>query len=146
MIDLIYWMSSFWISLVCGGIQLHFIFLHEDLDEGYREPYEISDALYKFTPIEIFLQLFTTIFSLFYFYLPTLIPSVILSYFNVRVFLRKDYCQHFLTRREYNKRDMIEKYIKYKLVIYLISIAVTLIFSIICIVNIVLNRFIFIKK
>ena len=142
MIDLIYWLSSFWVSLVWWGIELHLTFLHEDMDEGYREPYEISYALFKFTPFEIFLQLLLTIASLMYFNIYLLIPNVIVSYYNLKTFWRKDYCQHFLTRKEYSKRDNIERYTKYKLILYMVFVFATLIFSVLSVVHIIIDKLI----
>ena len=55
-LEFTYWALTFICSIVNTGIQLNLIFSHEDLDDGYQEPYEISESLFKYTPYEVLLQ------------------------------------------------------------------------------------------
>ena len=129
--DFTYWIFTFMLSLVCFGIELFYMFSHEDLDDGYREPYEISEALFKYTPIEILCQVLITFLSLIFFKPLPLLYNAGMTYYNFITWRRSRYAQHFITRREYSKRDYIERTIKYKLVFYMISVFFTLVFAVI---------------
>ena len=127
----LYWILWFWISLVCSGIQLNYIFAHEDLDEGFQEPYEISEALFKYIPIEIILQWWLTGLSVLFYEPLWFWYFVVMTYLNIKYWRKKQLTQHFLTDQEYSKREGIERVIKYKLIYYLIIVFFSLVLSII---------------
>ena len=135
----IYWILCFVMSLTWMGIQLNWIFAHDDLDDGFQEPYELSEILFKYTPIEIILQGWMTLLSIIFFRPYWFLYFIVMTYFNFKYWRGKKLTQHFMTDREYSKRKIIERITKYKLVYYIIIVFFSLVFAIINIAEIIGN-------
>ncbi|CAI2383560.1 unnamed protein product [Moneuplotes crassus] len=118
------------------GIQLHFVFSHDDLDDGFMEPYEVSETLQKYTSIEIILQGCLTVLSVLFWYPYCFLYYAVMSYFNIKNWRKKKFTQHFMTGREYSKRIYIERVSKIKLIYYLVIVFFSLVFAMIKIAEI----------
>ena len=139
MLDFSYWIFTFMFSILWSGVELYFIFLHEDLDEGFREPFEVSEALFKYAPIEMVLQVVTATLSLLFFKPWPLVYNLIMMLYNYKIWRRGLYAQHFITRKEYSKRDVVERIIKYKLIYYMVSVFFTLLMTVIWFADLVVR-------
>ena len=48
------WLTNFLGSIFCSGISLYFYLAHDDLEHGLMEPFDISEQISKYWPMEFF--------------------------------------------------------------------------------------------
>ena len=80
-------------------------------------------------------QLFVTILSFIYLKPYCIIYNLMMTVFNGKNYFRKTYAQHFMDHREYSKRDVIERHSKYKLVFYVATTFLSLLFTVVELVD-----------
>ena len=125
--EILYYLFSFIIDLVCAGILLFLMLSHEDIDQGMIEPMNLSDYLSWYQKVEMFVQL-TAGFSTFIFgnwvfvllYLP-------LSSYNMYSLLKGTYRVNFMFLKDYKRmRKNVERWVAVKLVYYMILVIASL--------------------
>ena len=122
----ILWFTNFLGSVFCSGLSLYFYLAHDDLEHGSMEPFDISEQISKYWPMEFFVQAFITLscllngnWMLFLFNLP-------MAVHNGRQYMRSEYKFHIISLKEYRNLDRNIKRLKIKLVFYGFLMAFTL--------------------
>ncbi|TNV75385.1 hypothetical protein FGO68_gene5743 [Halteria grandinella] len=117
----ILWLINLVLTLGCSSSSLYFYLLHDDLDKGIVEPFDLSDQMSKWVPYEIYMHAFITFVMLFNRNWFLFLYNLPLFLVHTRMLINKEHLFHIITVNEYKKdKPKNERFLRIKLAFYVV--------------------------